>query len=65
MLKRTFNDYTINGHYDENGRWQRTKFCLMSCGSACDCGPPHGIWYNPKYDLNKKDEQKDVGVENS
>jgi len=34
---------SLNGHYDEDGVWQRFKFCFVSCGDRCDCMPPNGI----------------------
>jgi hypothetical protein len=43
-----------NGHYDDQGRWQRTKFCFRSCGHRCDCGPPGNRWYDEKFDKSKK-----------
>lgn len=39
-----------DGHYDERGNWQRTKFCFISCGAACTCGPPMGLWYSAAHD---------------
>jgi hypothetical protein len=39
----------LNGAYDEEGHWQRTKFCFMACPN-CDCGPPGGLIYNAAYD---------------
>jgi hypothetical protein len=49
---------SLNGYYDETGHWQRTKFCFVSCGDHCDCGPPMGMYYNPAYDRNKEQEVK-------
>lgn len=43
-----------NGYYDEHGNWQRTKFCFMSCGDRCDCGPPGGLYYSAEYDQRLK-----------
>ncbi len=34
----------LNGHYDEQGYWQRDKYCFVYCGDRCDCGPPFGIY---------------------
>ena len=44
---------TNDGYYDDNGRWQRTKFCFVSCGDRCTCGPPMGLHYNPMFDKSK------------
>lgn len=43
--------YSLNGYYDDEGHWQRMKFCFQSCGPACDCGPPGGIWYDARHDV--------------
>lgn len=45
--------WSLNGYYDERGHWQRTKFCFMSCGHRCDCGPPGGLWYSAAHDKSK------------
>lgn len=37
-----------DGYYDENGVWQRTKFCFVDCGERCTCKPP-------REELNTKD----------
>lgn len=42
-----------DGYYDDNGHWQRTKFCFRSCGEACTCGPPMGRWYAAEHDKSK------------
>ena len=42
------------GHYDEEGNWQRLKFCFVSCGSRCTCRPPGGIYYSAAHDMRKK-----------
>jgi len=39
-----------NGHYDDDGIWQRTKFCFVYCGERCDCGPPNGQHYSAAHD---------------
>jgi hypothetical protein len=51
----------LDGHYDDTGRWKRTKFCFMSCGARCTCGPPGGLYYNPLFD--KSHEQKELPLE--
>ncbi len=39
----------IAGQYDKNGRWQRTKLCLVYCGKdRCNCGPPNGLEYDAR-----------------
>jgi hypothetical protein len=48
----------LDGHYDDTGHWKRTKFCFMSCGARCTCGPPGGLFYNPLFD--KTHEQKEL-----
>ncbi len=47
----------LNGFYDNSGRWQRTKFCFVSCGQRCDCGPPCGLSYSAEHD--KRDPKGD------
>lgn len=44
----------LNGYYDENGNWQRTKFCFVSCGQRCDCLPPGGLHYSAAHDKRLK-----------
>lgn len=39
-----------DGYYDDNGEWQRTKYCFMSCGAACTCMPPFGQHYSAAHD---------------
>lgn len=39
-----------DGYYDDNGEWQRTKFCHVSCGAECTCMPPFGAFYSPTHD---------------
>lgn len=39
-----------SGYYDDEGRWQRTKYCFMYCGERCDCGPPFGQRYSVAHD---------------
>ncbi len=48
--------FSANGYYDDTGHWQRTKFCFVSCGARCTCGPPGGVYYNPLYDKSKEKE---------
>lgn len=52
---------SLNGYYDENGNWQRTKFCFMAC-RHCDCMPPSGLHYSAAHDkrLKKLDPTSDV-----
>ena len=38
---------TRAGYYDEEGHWIRTKYCFVSCGARCDCGPPFGQYIKP------------------
>lgn len=42
-----------DGYYDDNGEWQRTKFCFVSCGAACTCMPPGGQFYSAEHDKRK------------
>lgn len=44
-----------DGYYDEEGWWQRTKFCFVSCGARCTCMPPAG-YYNAAYDKRREIE---------
>lgn len=39
-----------DGYYDDNGDWQRSKFCFVSCGDACTCMPPFGVHYSAAHD---------------
>lgn len=39
-----------DGYYDDNGEWQRSKFCFVSCGAACTCMPPLGAFYSAAHD---------------
>lgn len=39
-----------DGYYDDEGQWQRNKFCFVDCGEACTCGPPGGLYYSPSHD---------------
>lgn len=39
-----------DGYYDDNGDWQRSKFCFVSCGVACTCMPPFGAFYSAAHD---------------
>lgn len=39
-----------DGYYDDNGDWQRTKFCVVSCGAECTCMPPFGAFYSAAHD---------------
>lgn len=49
----------LNGYYNENGFWHRTKFCFRAC-THCDCGPPGGFQYDARYDKHiKEDYQED------
>ncbi len=48
-----------DGHYDDKGQWQRTKFCFMSCGDRCTCGPPNGMYYSPIHDKSKEKKGDD------
>lgn len=44
-----------DGHYDENGDWQREKYCFVSCEERCTCTPPNGIWH---IDVTEKDDDE-------
>lgn len=46
----------LGGHYDENGTWTQTKFCLVYCGEGCDCQPPGGVYQLQKEELKEEDE---------
>lgn len=41
------------GYYNETGMWIQTKYCFTSCGDACDCQPPNGVYQLPLLLLNK------------
>lgn len=51
------------GYYDNNGHWQRTKFCFVSCGDRCDCGPPNGVYVLPQPSIPQEEwpEEQDPG----
>jgi len=49
-----------DGYYDDNGHWQRTKFCFAACVN-CTCGPPGGMWVIPV----KKNEDKEMTTRNA
>lgn len=52
-----------DGFYDENGVWQRTKFCFVQCpADKCTCHPPfepNPKWHHGAEQLDKKDEPND------
>lgn len=51
-----------DGFYDDDGHWQRTKFCFMHCGANCTCGPPiKGQYYSPQHDKKNRDGGREVG----
>jgi hypothetical protein len=43
----TFAPRHPDGYYDEDGHWQRTKFCFTDCGENCTCSPPSGAFFKP------------------
>ena len=45
---------TLNGFYDDEGNWQRTKFCVISCGDQCDCMPPNMKLYEESKDKRRE-----------
>ena len=54
-----------DGYYDENGNWQRSKFCFMTCHD-CTCLPPLGIYYDQSKDTRRKsDGLREAQRENS
>lgn len=44
------------GYYDEQGEWQRSKFCFVDCGDRCICRPPGGLWYDAGRDKRITDQ---------
>ena len=50
---------TANGYYDDNGIWQRTKFCFVQCHN-CTCGPPTGHYYSPAHDKNRQPKEPNI-----
>ena len=36
----TFAPRYPDGYYDDDGLWQRTKFCFVDCGENCTCKEP-------------------------
>ena len=44
------------GHYNEEGKWIRTKFCFLPCYERCNCQPPNGVYQLP--DSQTKEEAK-------
>ena len=57
-----------DGYYDDEGMWQRTKFCFVYCRERCTCQPPMGAHYNPDFDkrIDKaealRDERREEGL---
>lgn len=47
-----------DGHYDDNGHWQRHKLCFVDCGVNCTCKPPGGMWVIPVKKDNKDEDKK-------
>lgn len=45
----------LNGYYDDNGNWQKTKYCFQAC-THCNCRPPGNLWYNKAYDKRLEPE---------
>lgn len=43
-----------DGYYDDQGQWQRTKFCFRSCGERCTCMPLDGKMYSEQHDKRKQ-----------
>ncbi len=43
-----------DGHYDDEGMWQRAKFCFIDCGASCTCKPPSGQYYSEAHDRRKQ-----------
>ena len=42
----------VNGYYDDNGIWKRTKFCFAPCHD-CTCAPPNGQYYSLAHDKTR------------
>jgi len=39
----------VDGHYDAEGHWVRTKLCLVYCGDdKYTCRPPNEEWIKPQ-----------------
>jgi hypothetical protein len=41
------------GYYDDEGNWQRRKYCFRDCGERCTCKPPNGRYYSEAHDKRK------------
>jgi hypothetical protein len=41
-----------DGYYDDEGNWQRTKFCFVQC-QHCTCQPPGLLFYSVAHDKRK------------
>lgn len=50
-----------DGFYDDQGNWQRTKFCFVDCGDRCTCKPPLGIWRADSAPKNSLRERLGMG----
>ena len=44
----------LDGYYDDEGNWQRTKYCFVSCGERCTCMPPGNLHYSVAHDKRVK-----------
>lgn len=49
-----------DGFYNDHGKWVRTKYCFLSCGDRCTCGPPMGLYYSAAHDKRVKKEEESV-----
>lgn len=52
-----------DGYYDDNGEWQRTKFCFVAC-QHCTCMPPGGRFYSEAHDKRRNAMTTKVTVKN-
>lgn len=53
-----------DGYYDDEGNWQRMKFCFVSCGHRCTCGPPGNLYYSVAHDkrITKPASSNEAGL---
>lgn len=52
-----------DGYYDDAGQWQRLKFCFVSCGDACTCMPPGGVFYSKAHDKSKRQQTVNEAID--
>lgn len=51
---------SYDGYYDDEGNWQQTKHCFISCGTYCTCQAPGGLTYSSEHDKRVEKEIKTI-----